>query len=327
MSASSDFIVSMFGPSSEGASVYISALPNADAADEVGERHVTTRDASHIDGFARKWDRKGRGLFFCVGTIKKNSTRRAKESIAELLGLHIDIDLGSITASAEDVERVLQQVALLPSKVNFSGNGYHAYWLLRESLLASAENIERVEALLRLLADHLGGDLACAEISRLMRLPGTHNTKHGNWIEVRTIADRPAARYEIEELEEWLETVSPLVQRKPKSGNSTVLNDKADPWLEFARRYKPPIDVEERLAAMRYQGVDESSIHATQLSVTAALLNRGTALEDVVAIVLAATRVAAGDHGTRWNWRRERACRSADVRDVAGEAPAGNSAR
>jgi hypothetical protein len=42
------------------------------------------------------------------------------------------------------------------------------------------------------------------------------------------------------------------------------------------------IDVESRLAAMRYQGAGDAGIHATQVSVTAALFNRGQVIDDVV---------------------------------------------
>jgi hypothetical protein len=329
--SASQFVIDLFGPSSQ-CPVYISSLPNADATGEPGERHVTTRDANLIDLFTKTWDRPGRGLYFGTATIKKGASRRAKETIAELIGLHVDIDLKDVTASAEEVEKALQQVALLPSKVNFSGNGFHGYWVLREALPATSENIEHVEGLLRLLADHLGGDLQCAEVSRLMRLPGTHNSKNGNWTEVRTIADRPAARYEFEELEEFLTTVSPRIQRKPKAGNGAAGNGahtETNPWLAFADQpdCKPPVDVEERLAAMRYQGVGESSIHATQLSVTAALLNRGTAVEDV-------RRCRARRHARRsrrpWHaleLAAGRARRPADVRYVVRKAPTGNTAR
>ena len=77
------------------------------------------------------------------------------------------------------------------------------------------ENIERVEALLRLLADHLAGDPACAEASRLMRLPGSHNTKDGAWTEAQILVNEPARRYEIDDLADWLETASPIIHRKP----------------------------------------------------------------------------------------------------------------
>jgi hypothetical protein len=195
----------------------------------------------------------------------------------------------------------------LPTFVVLSGNGLHAYWCFREALPATAENIERVEALLRLLADHLAGDPQCAEASRLMRLPGSHNSKGAAWTKVRVLVHEPTRRCEFDELAEWLETASPVLHRKPAdtgNGRDTELDN---PWLAVAAHFgnKAPIDVEGRLAAMRYQGAGDASIHATQVSVTAALLNRGQPIDDVVEIVLTATRVAAGQFGDRWNWRRE----------------------
>jgi hypothetical protein len=56
---------------------------------------------------------------------------------------------------------------------------------------------------------------------------------------------------------------------------------------------------------MRYQDVDENGIHKTQVRVTASLVRQGMAIPDIVALVLAATRVAAGDYGANWNWVAE----------------------
>ena len=103
----------------------------------------------------------------------------------------------------------------LPSFVVLSGNGLHAYCAIQESLAGDSQNIARVEALLRLLADHLGGDPPCAEASRLMRLPGSHNTKDAAWSEVQMLVNEPTRRYEMDDLAEWLETASPIIHRKP----------------------------------------------------------------------------------------------------------------
>ena len=88
-----------------------------------------------------------------------------------------------------------------------------------------------------------------------------------------------------------------------------------NPWLAVAERFgvKPPIDVEARLAAMGYQGPGDAGIHATQISVSAALLNRGVSTDEVVDVLLTATRAAAGSFGERWNWQREDARHPADV--------------
>ena len=295
----------MFGATTT-APVWVSSLANADALEyEVGERHVATRERDAIEAFLRKWDRKNRATYFAVATVQPGVTTRNKATLAELNGLHVDIDFKSIAITPEEAEHKLQEVMHLPSKIVHSGGGLHGYWLFKEALPATTENIERVEGLLQLLADHLGGDPACAEASRLMRLPGSHNTKAGAWIEARVIADR-ATRYELDDLADWLETASPVIHRKPaaSSGND---HDDDNPWLAVAERFgtKPPIDVEARLAAMTYQGAGDSSIHTTQVSVSAALLNRGHAADEIVEILLEATRAAAGPFGERWNWRRE----------------------
>jgi hypothetical protein len=303
----SSFLASMFGASTANP-VFICSLPNSDAKDrEPGERKVTTRQADYVEAFLKKWDRKDRALYFCTATLQPGASKRSKETLAELNGLHCDFDFKSVAnAGPAEIERRLRETMLLPTFVVVSGNGLHVYWCFRESLPATADNIERVEALLHLLADHLAGDTACAEASRLMRLPGSHNTKEAAWTEVQLLVDEPTRRYELEDLAEWLETVSPVLHRKPTdSGNGHDIPD--NPWLAVAGRFgnRPPIDVESRLAAMRYQGAGNAGIHATQVSVTAALLNRGQVIDDVVEIVLAATRAAAGQFGERWNWRRE----------------------
>ncbi len=68
----------------------------------------------------------------------------------------------------------------------------------------------------------------------------------------------------------------------------------------------------------------ENSIHTTQLSVTAALLNAGVPLNDVVERVLLATRAAAGEYGARWNWRMKTQ-RPQDVPVLVGETSSSRS--
>ena len=297
------FVKAMFGPTTAHA-VFITSLGNDRDSDEK-PRQVVTRDVSDITRFCRKWDRNGRGLFCCVGTLKPGLTRRAKDNISEITGLHTDIDFKSIECHPADALAALDQSRFLPSFVVSSGGGFHGYWLFREALEATPENIERVEAALRLLADLWGGDPAVCEVARLMRLPGTHNTKGGAWTEAMISRENPAARYELDDLEEWLAETSPVIKRKTMPGTDPGMFD--NPFLAVAAKFgfKPPIDVEQRLAAMSYQGSGDTSIHQTQLQVSASLLSRGTPVDEVYAILSDATRAAAGQYGQRWNWTRE----------------------
>src|SRR5689334_24633781 len=76
--------------------VYTCSFPNErDDPKQVGERHVHTRCPSQINEFMSKWDKPGRGLFFCVGTVKDDA-RRNKENIVETIGLHADLDFKDI---------------------------------------------------------------------------------------------------------------------------------------------------------------------------------------------------------------------------------------
>src|SRR5713101_3844306 len=310
--AASKFLRDVFAASTTGP-IFVTSLPNSDAPESEVPRQTLTRKQSAIEAFVRECDRANRGLFFCVSTLVADAARRCKETVAELPGLHADLDFDKIDAEPEEVKHALRQVALPPSKVVSSGRGLHCYWHFKEALPATAENVKQVEALLRRLADHLGGDPAVCEVSRLMRLPGSHNTKQGAWIKVEVVDDRPT-RYDPVELEEWLGEAVPILRRKaPAKGNG---GDNGNPFLQnFAGQNadnKPPIDVEARLAGMRHQGSGETGIHQTQLQCSAAMLARGTDVDNVVRIILDATRAAVGADGASWDWDRE----ERDLRDM-----------
>jgi hypothetical protein len=143
----------------------------------------------------------------------------------------------------------------------------------------------------------------------VLRLPGTHNTKNGAWTEVEVLSLDGRRRYELDDLEEWLSEVSPILLRKSReravTAGETV--DAFDFFERYAREIgiRGRVDVEQRLADMMYMGGGLSSIHVTQRSCTASLLNAGVPIDEVVERVLVATRAAAGEYGARWNWQRE----------------------
>src|SRR5262245_47067833 len=290
------FLEAMFGPSTAHP-VFICSLLNAEArsSEQVNERFVTTRRVDDISGFVRKWDRAGRGLYFCVSTLQPNARRRSKGTISEINCLFVDLDFKDIEEPPGDVREVIASGLMCPPTfVTNSGHGLHVYWLFKEAIAATVETMAEVEQLLQRLADFLGADPAATDCSRLVRLPGTHNTKNGEQIEVTVEVSRPELRYELDDLCDWLELVpQPLLHRCKSAGNGQSPDN---PFLAAARRqgFKPPVDVEARLAAMRYQGAGDSGIHLTQLAVSASLLNHGETTDDVVALLLGATRVTAG---------------------------------
>ncbi|OSJ21234.1 hypothetical protein BSZ19_48265 [Bradyrhizobium japonicum] len=302
--------------------IYICSFPNerGDPA-QVGERHVTTRKPGEITAFLKKWDKPGRGAFVCIASLREGAQKRNKENIAQTVCLHADIDFKNVDLLGadplSDVLRHLARLRILPSIIVSSGGGVHAYWLLTEPI-DTRKNIDRIEAVLRQLADAVAGDLAVCEVSRVMRVPESHNTKNGAWKEVEIKEFHPNRQYEFDDIEEWLSEQSPVMLRRSRERAKTASEHMAiaqkraavsetDFFAEYAKSmgFKPRINVEKRLGAMMYMAGGENSIHTTQLSVTAALLNAGVPLNDVVERVLLATRAAAGEYGARWNWRIE----------------------
>jgi Protein of unknown function (DUF3631)/RepB DNA-primase from phage plasmid len=289
--AAIDTLTAIFEGAPEGA-VFLTALgPN-------GAVHsLASRETNRIESFLQRHDRAGVGLYFCVGTLRDGANGRSKNNVGWIAGLHADIDYKDHELGPGEIRQRLDQASLPASLVIETGGGLHCYWLFHEAEAATPEAVARVEAALRRLADHVGGDPQCAECARLMRIPGTVNYKREVPVAVRVLEDRPASRYELADLEEWLAETRPLLTRRPKSGNGA-----GDPFTAYAGNGAAPIDVEARLAQMRHGGAGDASVHRTQVQVSAALLERGEETEAVVANVLAATKLI-GDSG--WDWAKE----------------------
>jgi AAA domain len=305
----SAFLVDMFGASTVNP-IFVASLANSDATKDArreGPRDTLTRSVGVIEGFVQRWDLSGRSTYFCVGTLRPDASTRSKATLAELNCLHVDLDFKSIAETPEQILKIITNLPLPPNYIIASGHGYHLYWLFKEGIPADPTAIAEIERRLKRLVEILAGDPACAEASRLMRLPGTHNSKNGERLEVAVIA-QCAGRYDMAELDEWLDSVAaPYLHPKGAAkGNGSDPDPSAFDDLSRCWEDKAPIDVEAALAEMRHQHADpEHSVHRTQVRVSASLLSRGTAIDEVVTMVLEATRKVAGEAAAAWNWQAE----------------------
>jgi hypothetical protein len=263
-----DFIKALFASNTEKF-VHVCSLGNE--RDGVhAPRFVSTRNLQEIERFMHKWDRPGRGMFNCVSTI--NGVKRNKDACVECGFLHADIDFKNVVEDEPTIRERLRTLRYPPSIIVRSGNGLHCYWLFKEAIDVQ-EHRERIEAALRQLADLVAGDLQVCEVSRLMRLPGSHNTKQGAFLPVEIATLDGDRRYELDDIEEWLSETSPVILRKTRPAQTPEDN----PFLAAAKLlgFKPSIDVEKRLAGMSFMGGGDAAVHQTQLAVSASLLNAG----------------------------------------------------
>jgi hypothetical protein len=257
--------------------VYVSSLPNPElkGTGEPGERHIWTRSSERIAAFVTEQNRPGRGVYFAVAAYEPNATSRCKDTVKEILALHIDIDFRGTVESPEEIERVVADLPLSPTLVNHSGHGLHGYWAFKQPPAGTPENKAEIEHLLRRLADHLGGDVAVCHVAAIMRMPGTTNSKNGDKLEVRILVERPEALYTIEELKTWLESATPIIHRKGEAGNGSSPDC---PFIAFANELigKPPVDIDQAFAEMVYLGPGGGgNANLTLRDCTAAMIARG----------------------------------------------------
>ena len=258
-----------------------------------GMRGKFSRNPDELVAFCEKWDREpNRGVYYCVSTMSED--RRSRANAAEIKFLFADIDHKDVVEEPDVILARVKALPMPPSRIHHSGNGLHLLWVLKQP----TTDMPRVTALLKRIARVVAGDPQVCEVARLLRMPGTHNTKGGARKEVTVTKGRKT--YHLDDLAKWFETQEPILTRK---GAPAPVAD--NPFAKYGEEQgiKPPIDVDARLAAMTHQGAGETSVHATQLAVTASLLSRGENIDDVVEEVLKATQERIDQP---WDWERER---------------------
>ncbi len=112
----------------------------------------------------------GANIYVSANPLRPGSRKRTKESVASVRHIYIDIDedgdarLAALRAS----DRVPAPTAILST----SPGKYQALWRV------VGFDFEHQEGTLKLIADAFGGDPACTDCNRVLRVPGFHNRKY-----------------------------------------------------------------------------------------------------------------------------------------------------
>ncbi len=137
----------------------------------VGRLFCAPADDAAIGAFAAR--HRDHDVYFGVA-VRRDATGGTLQHCTCLGALFVDVDF-KVTEEAEARAR-LARCRPAPSAIVHSGGGLHAYWRLREPLQLP-DDAEIAKRQLRQLARALGGDLSAAEPARVLRLPGSANTK------------------------------------------------------------------------------------------------------------------------------------------------------
>lgn len=268
-----------------------------------------------VQRFCERNDVPGMGTYFGVATRGNKLNDRgeisgAKDNVQECPALWVDIDCVKAGIKGQDALDALAFLPCPPTIVVNSGGGLHAYWVLEETLDVSNDQYDEVERALRQLAMVLAGDRAVAEIARIMRLPGSHNSKDatcalndGKPVKVEVLSDTGQV-YDFDTICEWLADQRSVLHAVQAETARPV--NETDPFVTYAREagYEPAIDIDAELSAMSHGSSGLNAVHPTQLRVSASMIGRGYEDEEIVSRILAATEAAA-PRDAKWNWGRE----------------------
>ena len=112
----------------------------------------------------------GANVYVAANPLVSGSRKRTKESIAEVRHLYLDLDTDGEAKLA--ALRAANTVPIPTAIVSTSAGKYQVLWRV-ESF-----PFEQQESLLKLLAITFGGDPACTDCNRVLRLPGFLNQKY-----------------------------------------------------------------------------------------------------------------------------------------------------
>src|SRR6516162_7814884 len=158
----------------------VAAIPNGGGGCIEHFYEDTPEGRASAESFARQHDKPGMGVYDCVSALREQ--RRNKANVAQIDGLHADIDTYKSATSKDDIIKKLKDGPMqfgIISHINSSGRGIHVHCIFRKPIEAGTPEAERAQQALKRLVTHLEADPQPAHFAALMRRVGTTNSREG----------------------------------------------------------------------------------------------------------------------------------------------------
>jgi hypothetical protein len=193
--------------------IYLAAIRNPKSELHPGEiDKLLTRDPGEVARFVAAYDRPecDCAIYYCTATLRDGHAKRDAAGCRQFSSLFADCDDANHELDRGRIVALLEGLECPPTMIVDSGHGLQPHWLLDEP----SENAERIVAARKKLQALVASD-AVHDAPRFMRLPGSHNSKRGDWLPVQLVEHHPERRYALEVLEEWLDTAAVAIARRP----------------------------------------------------------------------------------------------------------------
>lgn len=166
----------------------------------------------------------GRDHEVYAGAAPRLGKDGSKAGVPRLWALWADLDVKDGYTRESRLKQLLE-LPYHPSIVVWTGGGFHPYWLLNESA-EGPEELSRAECVMGRIAEGLGGD-PVHDRCRILRVPGTCNSKYGEPRPVVMERYYPDLRHGLEELGQMAEVLPRKASDDPGYGGAVqwdVLN-------------------------------------------------------------------------------------------------------
>src|SRR5271154_1254744 len=167
LKSAQEFMTRCFAPEET-----IALLLRSETTAKVTQRIVIVRQAiaPRYLGWLAYENTNGANIYVAANPLRSGSRKRTKESIASVRHIYIDVDTDGETriATARSSDLVPAPTIILST----SPGKYQALWRVDGFDLVSQED------LLKHLAIAFGGDPACTDCNRVLRVPGFLNRKY-----------------------------------------------------------------------------------------------------------------------------------------------------
>lgn len=149
-----------------------------------------------------------------------HAVRPQLANIAAINCLFAEFDAKDFDGDKDAALEHIEQLEPTASVCIDSGGGYHCYWLLEEPwILQNDQDREQARQLQHAWVERVGGDSAAKDLCRVLRLPGTQNTKYKPARSVVMLWADLSALYELTELSKLcadaVEQAAPPIVEQP----------------------------------------------------------------------------------------------------------------
>jgi hypothetical protein len=225
----------------------------------------------------------GANIYVSANPLHAGSRKRTKECVASVRHLYIDIDDDGDARLA-----ALRASDLVPTPtaiISTSPGKYQALWRV------AGFDFERQEQTLKLIAQAYGGDPACTDRNRVLRVPGFHNRKyspaHPVAVEYPVDAIYGPADFRLENIK-----VSPVLPLRGNAWKKPVgkHSHSEDDWAWVCARLAHDMDAAKLTRELALRRADKSDpLYYAQRTVDVASarlwLDQGVPIDDVVTML------------------------------------------